>query len=100
VFIVTASLPSSNISASETRWTHKPVKGVDWPKTQSGEGKTQVLGDHQARRLLAAPERNTIKKKRDGAIPSTLLFHSLRREELCKLKVNDAQHALRLNHPL
>ena len=34
-----------------------------------------------------------IKSKRDRAILSTLLFHALRREELCKLKVKDAQHA-------
>ena len=31
--------------------------------------------------------------KRDRAILSTLLFHALRREELCKLKVKDFQHA-------
>jgi integrase/recombinase XerD len=42
---------------------------------------------------IAAPEADTIKSKRDRAIISTLLFHALRREELCKLKVKDAQHA-------
>ena len=40
--------------------------------------------------LLAAPTADTIKSKRDRAILSTLLFHALRREELCKLKVKDA----------
>jgi hypothetical protein len=34
--------------------------------------------------LLDAPEADTIKSKRDRAILSTLLFHALRREELCK----------------
>jgi hypothetical protein len=29
----------------------------------------------------------------DRAILSTLLFHALRREELCKLKVKDFRHA-------
>jgi len=43
--------------------------------------------------LLAAPQADTIKSKRDRAILSTLLFHALRREELCKLKVRDARHA-------
>ena len=43
--------------------------------------------------MLAAPEAHTIKSKRDRAILSTPLFHALRREELCKLKVKDAQHA-------
>jgi len=73
--------------------THNPVKGVERPKTESGEGKTPAIGDHQARKLLAAPPDDTIKSKRDRAILSTLLFHALRREELCKLKVKDFQHA-------
>ena len=73
--------------------THNPVKGVERPKTESGEGKTPALGDHQARKLLDAPLDDTTKSKRDRAILSTLLFHALRREELCKLKVKDAQHA-------
>jgi integrase/recombinase XerD len=73
--------------------THNPAKGVERPKTESGEGKTPAIGDHQARELLAAPDKDTIKSKRDRAILSTLLFHALRREELCKLKVKDFQHA-------
>jgi integrase/recombinase XerD len=73
--------------------THNPVKGVERPKTESGEDKTPSLGDHQARKLLDAPQAETIKSKRDRAILSTLLFHALRREELCKLKVKDFRHA-------
>ena len=73
--------------------THNPVKGVERPKTECGEGKTPALGDHQARDLLAAPGADTVKSKRDRAILSTLLFHALRREELCKLKVKDFRHA-------
>ena len=73
--------------------THNPVKGVERPRTESGEGKTPALGDHQARKLLDAPTDDTIKSKRDRAILSTLLFHALRREELCKLKIKDFQHA-------
>jgi site-specific recombinase XerD len=76
--------------------THNPVKGVARPKTDSGgEGRTPALGDHQARKLLTAPQADSLKAKRDCAILSTLLFHALRREELCKLKVKDAQHARR-----
>jgi integrase/recombinase XerD len=59
---------------------------------ENGEGKTPVLGDHQARELVAAPQADTIKSKRDRAILSTLLFHALGREELCKLKVRDFRH--------
>ena len=82
--------------------THNPVKGVKRPKSESGEGKTPALGDHQARDLLIAPGKNTdpgeeetIKDKRDRAILSTLLYHALRREELCKLKVKDFNQARR-----
>src|ERR1700733_1067341 len=73
--------------------THNPVKGVERPKTESGEGKTPAISDHQARKLLDAPQAESIKSKRDRTILSTLLFHALRREEFCKLKVKDFQHA-------
>lgn len=73
--------------------THNPVKGVQRPKVESGEGRTPALGDHQARKLLAAPDSGTLKSKRDRAILSTLLFHALRRDELCKLTVRDFRHA-------
>jgi integrase/recombinase XerD len=69
--------------------THNPVKGVARPKSESGEGKTPALGDHQARELLAAPLDDSTRSKRNRAILSMLLFHALRREELCKLKVRD-----------
>jgi site-specific recombinase XerD len=75
--------------------THNPVKGVKRPRSESGEGKTPAIGDHQARDLLAAPAEDRIKDKRDRAILSTLLYHALRREELCKLKVKDFRHARR-----
>jgi integrase/recombinase XerD len=74
---------------------NNPVKGVKRPKTQSGAGATPTIGDHQARQLLAAPAKDTVKANRDRAILSTLLFHALRREELCKLKVSDFRHARR-----
>jgi len=73
--------------------THNPVKGIERPRTESGQGKTPAIGDHQARELLDAPKDDTIKSKRDRAILSTLLFHALRREELCKLRVKDFRHA-------
>ena len=70
-----------------------PSKASSGRRPKSGEGKTPAIGDHQARELLAAPGEDTIKSKRDRAILSTLLFHALRREELCKLKVKDFRHA-------
>jgi integrase/recombinase XerD len=75
--------------------THNPIKGVKRPKVESYEGKTPALGDHQARKLLDAPHGDSLKGKRDRAILATLLYHALRREELCKLRVKDAQHERR-----
>jgi integrase/recombinase XerD len=43
--------------------SNNPVKGVKRPKTQSREGATKTIGDHQARELLAAPAKDTVKAK-------------------------------------
>lgn len=75
--------------------THNPVKGVKRPPVESYEGKTPALGDHQARKLLDAPPADGLKGKRDRAILATLLYHALRRDELCRLKVKDARHERR-----
>jgi integrase/recombinase XerD len=85
--------------------THNPVKGVARPKSESGEVKTPALGDNQACKLLDAPDGSRLlrqgrlldaddstRNKRDRAILSTLLFHALRREELCTIKVKDFRH--------
>jgi site-specific recombinase XerD len=69
--------------------THNPVKGVKRPVPETTEGKTPALGDHQARKLLDAPAGDTLKAKRDRAILATLLYHALRRDELCKLRIKD-----------
>jgi len=75
--------------------THNPVKGVKRPSVETYEGKTPALGDHQARQLLEAPAGDTLKGKRDRAILAALLYHALRREELCRLTVKDARHERR-----
>ncbi|MDD2800021.1 MAG: tyrosine-type recombinase/integrase [Methylococcales bacterium] len=75
--------------------SHNPVKGVKRPKADSNEGRTPALGDHQARKLLGAPDGETLKAKRDRAILATLLYHALRRDELCKLTVKDFKHERR-----
>ena len=67
---------------------HNPVKGVKRPTEGSNEGKTAALSDSQAKKLLNAPDRRTLKGKRDYAILSVLLHHGLRREELASLNVN------------
>jgi len=66
-----------------------PVKGAKRPKIESNEGKTPALGNHQARALLDAPDETTLKGIRDRALLAVLLYHGLRREELCLLKVKD-----------
>jgi integrase/recombinase XerD len=66
-----------------------PVTGVERPSEGANEGKTPALGDAQARALLGAPAGDTVKDKRDRAISATLLYHGLRREEVCLLRVED-----------
>ena len=68
-----------------------PVDGVKRPMVNSNEGSTPALSDAQARRLLEAPPEDTLKGVRDRAIIATLLYHGMRREELCSLKVKDLQ---------
>lgn len=69
--------------------TDNPVNGVKRPKAPAGEGLTPRIGDQQAKRLLNAPRADTLKGKRDRAILAALLFHGLRRSELCDLRVQD-----------
>lgn len=70
---------------------YNPVDGVKRPKKESVEGKTPAIGDHEARSLLNAPDPTTLQGQRDRAIFSVLLYHGLRRAELCRLNVNDLQ---------
>ena len=66
-----------------------PVDGVKRPMANGNEGSTPALGDRQARKLLEAPAADTLKGIRDRAILATLLYHGIRREELCTLRVKD-----------
>jgi hypothetical protein len=54
------------------------------------EGSTPALGDAPACKLLDARD-DTLKGGRDRAILATLLYHGIRREELCGLRVKDMQ---------
>src|SRR6516162_4265261 len=71
--------------------TGNPVDGVKRPAANGNEGSTPALGDAQARKLLEAPPDDTLKGVRDRAILATLLYHGIRREELCTLKIKDIQ---------
>jgi integrase/recombinase XerD len=68
-----------------------PVDGVKRPMANGNEGSTPALGDAQVRKLLNAPPDDTLKGVRDRAILATLLYHGMRREELCRLRVRDMQ---------
>lgn len=68
-----------------------PADGVKRPNQGTNEGKSPALGDAEAKALLEAPAANTVKGLRDRAILSILLFHGLRRAELCSLTVSDMQ---------
>lgn len=69
--------------------THNPVKGVKRPPVEGYDGKTPALGDSQARQLLEAPQGASLGAKRDRAMIAMLLYHGLRRDELCRLTVKD-----------
>lgn len=77
---------------------YNPVRGVKRPKANGNEGTTPALSDAQARALLKAPPADTLKGVRDRAILATLLFHGIRREELCKLRVRDYQRREGIMH--
>ncbi|NKB72480.1 MAG: tyrosine-type recombinase/integrase [Candidatus Latescibacteria bacterium] len=77
---------------------HNPVRGVRRPKEDANEGKTPAISDDQARRLLEMPPSHTLKGRRDRALLATLLYHGLRREELCSLRVEDLQDRRGLMH--
>jgi site-specific recombinase XerD len=62
------------------------------------EGSTPALGDAQARKLLDAPPADTLKRMRDRAILATLLYHGIRREELCSLRARNIQSRQGVNH--
>lgn len=68
-----------------------PTRGVKRPKGGSREGKTPAISDGQARALLDAPPADTLQGKRDRAVLATLLYHGLRRAEVCSLRVGDLQ---------
>jgi integrase/recombinase XerD len=75
-----------------------PVEGVKRPKITSQEGTTPAIGDHQARELLAAPDGVTLRGLRDRAILATLLYHGLRRAELCALRLVDVRERRGVRH--
>ena len=77
---------------------HNPVLGVKRPRSMNREGVTPALGDHQARMLLEAPPEKTRKGKRDRATLATLLYHGLRCEELCTLKMGDIHQREGVTH--
>ena len=68
-----------------------PVDGVKRPMADNNEGKTPAISDAQAKKLLNAPDPKTKKGIRDRAILATFLYHGLRVQELCSLKVGDIQ---------
>jgi integrase/recombinase XerD len=68
-----------------------PVDGVRRPMSNGNEGTTPTLGDAQARKPLDAPPADTLKGVRDRTILATLLYHGIRREELCALRIKDMQ---------
>ena len=78
-----------NYLCDQNAVSDNPTHGVARPKEGGNEGKTPALSDAQAAALLEAPRPDTLKGKRDRAILAVLLFHAVRRGELCGLRVKD-----------
>ncbi len=78
--------------------SENPVSGVERPSEKSNEGKTPALSDDQAKALLDAPKPGTLKGKRDRAILAVLLFHAIRRAEVCSLRVKDCADRRGIKH--
>ena len=79
----------SRVPATLAPWQYPLRDRAHLSQVETYEGKAQAIGDHQARELLNAPNPGTLKGKRDRAMLSALLYHGLRREELCSRKVRD-----------
>jgi integrase len=75
--------------------THNTVKGVRRPPMESDEDKTPAIGDDQASELLDAPKAGSLRGERDRAPLAVLLYHALRHDELCRLRVKDARQERR-----
>jgi site-specific recombinase XerD len=75
-----------------------PVAGVKRPTEGANEGKTPALSDDQARKLLKAPDGDSLKAIRDRAILATYLFHALRRSEVADMRVLDMRERRGVMH--
>jgi integrase/recombinase XerD len=78
-------------SATPNAVSGNPVDAVKRPMANGNKGSTPALGDAQARKLLEAPPADSLKGARDRAILATLLYHGMRLEEICGLRVRDMQ---------
>ena len=66
---------------NENAVDENPVSGVRRPRMENAnEGRTPALSDAQARRLLSAPEGESLLARRDRALLAVLLYHGLRRD--------------------
>lgn len=78
--------------------SHNPADGVKRPNMGANEGKSPALSDERAKAILEAPALDTLKGIRDRAILSVLLFHGLRRAEVCLLTIADFQERRGVPH--
>lgn len=68
-----------------------PVSSVRGPRVSYRKGKTPVLTADQTRRLLDAPDPNTLKGKRDRALLAVLFYAWVRASAAAGLEVRDYQ---------
>ncbi len=77
-----------NFCISRNLTLYNPAHGVNRPIVEAYTG-ASWLNKAQAKLLLAQPNRNTVKGKRDYAILLTLLLTGLRRSELANIRRGD-----------
>lgn len=66
-----------------------PVNGIKRPKVDQSRVKSPLLTRQQVRRLLDAPDPNTLIGARDLAILSILAYAGCRISEVCSLRIKD-----------
>ena len=95
-----ASTIRRKLSALSSLFTHlvdhgvaliNPVREIKRPDLDRSEGKTLAFSKREARKILDAPDAETVMGKRDRAILSVGFQAGFRREEIAHLKV-DALH--------
>lgn len=93
-----AGQPVRSSPGEQCRCRWEPCAWGQATQDRNQRRKTPALGDDQAKRLLDAPDTETVKGVRDRAILAVLLYHGLRREEAARLTTSDLVERRGIKH--